>query len=296
MSAVALRPGGDVDVAGLVSAIRAASSLSEARDARAKIEAARAWAKVHGEAKRLRLQILRLEVEALVRIFELGGAEIVTPREWRAAEWLAALSVRDRETLVADAPGNITTAAGLAQQLIREEGARRDWRREWKRGVAIASGEAAVPPSIDSQYATNVRKSLADALDEYAEMGEPFTVSDMADEVVASLGVGGQVFDHPALREGVREVCRKAIMSAEIRDFDGVPIPRFITAVEGDTYVRIPTMNATVGQLARMADLRREQLRQDAAALAELDNLHARLVAAGADGDSKIAAVIARPR
>lgn len=294
MTAVALRPESGLDLSGLLGAIRAVETLGEARTVRAKIEAARAWAKVHGEAKRVRLQILEMEIAALVRIYELGGEEILAPREWRAAEWLASLSIEDRATLTSDAPSNISTAVGLAQRLMRDEADRRDWRAEWSRGVALASGEESGPISLESQYVTNVRKSLADALDEYTEAGEPFTVADMADEVVASLGVGGDVYDNPALRDGVREVCRKAIRSAAPESFDGFAIPRFVTAIHGDTYVRVPVMNATVGQLAQMIALRAEQLRQDRAALAELESLHARLSEAGGAPGSSIASVIAR--
>lgn len=294
MTAVALRPDNGLDLSGLVGAIRAVETLGEARTVRAKIEAARAWAKVHGEAKRVRLQILEMEVEALVRIFQLGGEEILTPREWRAAEWLAALDSGDRSRITSDSPANVTTAAGLAHRLMRDEAERRDWRSEWSRGVAIASGERVEPLPIESQYVTNVRKSLADALDEYTEAGEPFTVADMADEVVASLGIGGEVYDHPALREGVREVCRKAIRTSAPESFDGYAIPKFITAMHGDTYVRVPVMNATVGQLAQMITLRAEQLRQDREALADLESLHRRLADAGGKPGSTIASVIAR--
>src|SRR6266699_495645 len=131
-------------------AIKSCLVIDEVTEIRARAEAVRAWAKVHGRTKELRLDLLRIEVEALVRIVELGGAQTLGNGQ-RAAEWLAAMPPEAREQLIA-ASGGATTAVGMCRSIWREDEIKRARNALYDAGVRLAY-EPEPPASAYSEEA-----------------------------------------------------------------------------------------------------------------------------------------------
>ena len=266
---------------GILHSIQQASELSDLTEARARIEAARAWAKVHKQVKEMRLDLLRVEIEALVRIVELGGLETLPARDRKAAQHLASLSAGDRATLVAKAGESITTAAGMVRAIWKAQELAKHRQSAYELGLKIASG----PDPLDGEElrryvresSMRVESVLTKVLDDFGHRSE-FTINELADEIIQGAAIGDAAADDPDLIEGVREVCRKAVRSAPTVMVGGTVLPRFITAKSGDAHwVRVPVENATIAHLAQMVETRREQIEADLAKLATLERALSKL-------------------
>lgn len=286
-------------VEGLLAEIRAASALTDLTETRARIEAARAWAKVHKQVKELRLDLLRVEVEALVRIVELGGVETLPARDRKPAKHLAGLTFDDRASLVAQSGVAITTAAGMVRAIWTAE----DLEQERVKNKALGRALATSPDLADSEddlqryikeTTYRVEDVLSDLVDTYASADGGFTINDLAEDVIRAASLGSTAND-PDVEEGIREVCRQAVRRAPVVKIDGTILPRFVTAKSDDGHhVRLPVENATLAHLDQMIEGRRQQLAQDEARLRELETVAARLrKAPGAGPEARIGDLIA---
>lgn len=275
MSAPAIIETAQVNLETALGQVRALTDIDALNELRARIEAARAWAKVHRTIKKVRLDLLRVEVEALARIAQLGGLDSLAKRDHEAATYLGTLTDSEREQLVKEAGPSVTTAAGLVATLWRVERLTEAASARVKAGRAIAQGGAGVAEL--TRFVRPVGQVLRDLVDRYTEEGQPFTVGSVAADLIEDAAIGDFAAD-PTLNKGVEEVCRDAIRRSPVVEIDGTILPRLITALDGDgEYVRIPIEHATLAHLASMCDLRREQLAQDQAALDRLEEAHARL-------------------
>lgn len=260
------------DVARLVAY---AESLDEATEVRARVEAAKAWAKVHGKIRDLRLSLLTAEVAALVRVVELGGGDLLPSRERRAGEWLAGQTVEERSRILAES-GTATTAVGMCQSIWRETEIRDRAREMRSAGIAFASepsptaySESAIRLAA-SQKASDFAGALSRALSDYGQVGE-FSIEEMAADVMSEASIRPDLVDDPEFVQGVREVCREVVRKAPALSFGDTIVPRFITCMTpAGTWVRIPSPNASVAQLDEMIALREAQIEQDRVALARL--------------------------
>lgn len=202
-------------LAGVVGAIRNAQSVEQVTEFRARLEAARAWAKVHKKVQQVRLELLTAEVEALVRVVELGGVDLLPSADRKAAEFLAGLSRQERAAFVRDAK-SATTAAGMCRSIWAAEELDA-WRA---RGRSHASQAEPTDQTItDVEVEAQARQnwtSISGAVHAAAErMGEgSFTVDKMAELVMEDAGVTFEARQDRAFREGVREVVRKVARSA----------------------------------------------------------------------------------
>lgn len=283
---------------GMLSQIRSASELTDLTEARARIEAARAWAKVHKQVKEMRLDLLRVEVEALVRIVELGGLESLPARDRKPAQYLAGLSFGDRATLVAQSGQSITTATGMVRSIWTADDLERERAKSRRLGQALAT-RPDLPDDEDlhrqiKESTYRVEDVLGEVLDTFTAAGVAFSINDFAEEVIHTAAIGSTALD-PDVEEGVREVCRSAVRKAPVVQIDGTILPRFITAKDdAGHFFRYPVENATLAHLAQMIVGRREQLAQDAARLAELEAVEARLRSiSGAEDGARIGELIA---
>lgn len=276
-------------VAELARVIANATSMIDLREVRARIEAARAWAKVHKKAKEVRLELLRVEIAALVRIAELDCLGELPKGERAAAEFFASLSSEELASYLGEHAGT-TTASGLHRAVLKAQRLEEELNEARQRGRRYAS----TPPETNSpgwlaDAVPSIGRVLSGMVDMYSETGVEFSVTDMADELLADHGFEPSAVDR-AFREGVVEVCRGAIRRAEVPSINGTILPKFITAKGADgRYTRIPTMNARLGHLDDMREMRREQLAQDIKALERLDEAAEKLWAVGgAHSDSLI--------
>lgn len=258
-------------------ALREAETAAEAFEINSRIQAAKAWAKAHGKLRDYREQLLRLEVEALVRVVQLGGEELLSGRERVAAVAFASMTPEAREALLSDM-GTITTAAGLYQRFAteREERNRRashaDLGRRW------ASGER-----------ESIRTSIEQAVGRFSRFGRPFEVADIADVVIADSDPTADDFT-----EGVREMCRAVLRRSPSRLVDGTIIPKFITTQLPDgSWVRVPTISATYADVVRNLQMREEQLRQDQAALDKFREFVRRVASVSTDPEALVGDILA---
>lgn len=298
MSAIELATKGGIRTADLTSAIRAAVRIEDVSEARARIEAVKAWAKVHGKTKDMRLDLLRLEVEALVRLVELDGLDTLTPAERKAARHLASLTSDERDELITRR-GTFTTASGMCAAMWREEHLERQLDLSRRRGREFASSpgrSAEYDPEEGRDAAHSIANVLGGLLDVYTNEGQPFTTSEIADHIISEAAQGDAVEEDAALLQGVREVVREAIRKAPALSIDGTVLPRLVTArTDEGQHVRVPVEFATMAHLADMIAMRREQLEQDRKALERLQAIEKKLqgMPGGSVPTTRIGALVA---
>lgn len=272
----------EADFSAVHQAIHNAWTAEQAYDISAKVAMAKAWAKAHGKAKELRLQLLHAEVECLVRVWELDGSNLLDNSSRRAAKWWAGKTPAARHALI-EASGNSTTAEGLANKLrAEEEEKKRDerderWGRNYAQGQRVHMGNhegKELPPESDWRTPMQILGSM---LDRFTDAGEPFTVADVADELIATARLGDDEADD-AFRNGVRSVVKHAIRSAATGDFDGTAIPKLLTITSPTGgWIRIPTLSATVQDARDALAIRHEQLEANRVAVEKIERFVAKL-------------------
>lgn len=277
-------------IAEITKSIRQAVDLEHLTEARARIEALRAWARVHGQVKHLRVDLLRIEVEALVRVVELGGESSLSGVDRKAGRWLAGLGYNARLRMIEKAT-KATTAVGMCRAVWRETeiAAKRDEARS--RGVYLTQNPDPPGDAADSVFEADARRHrrrigslLSDVAEQLGASVGYYTSSELAERILSEAGLEGS--DDPDVLAGVKQVCERAIRSAPPLLIDGTEIPRVITARNGEKFARIPTMTATVAHFDDMLALRREQISADLAEHERLSRVADRLraVAAGREG------------
>jgi hypothetical protein len=287
-------------LADITAAIKNADSIEDLKEARARVEAMKAWAKVHDLTKQLRLELLHIEVAALVRIVELGGAATLKPAEARAAEYLAAMNPVERVKFI-DGNKTATTATGLCQSVWREDEIKRHRQQSVVLGRKMAE-HPEPPPIYDEQAITLARRNshgiagvLAGIADEYMSDGEEFTIEEMAARIMED-SLPDDLQEDDVIRKGVSEVCREAVRRAPTLSIGDTVIPRFITARNGNNkYIRIPTMNATLAHLDDMIMMRESQIAQDQLAVERLQKIAKMLrdCPGGDNAEARIGALVA---
>lgn len=274
----------EADFSAVHQAIHNAWTAEQAYDISAKVAMAKAWAKAHGKAKELRLQLLHAEVECLVRVWELDGSNLLDNSSRRAAKWWAGKTPAARHALI-EASGNSTTAAGLANRLSAEERDAAMNKRQERYGRNYAQGRRDHLDDYDYDNSTRPAESdwrtpmeiLGAMLDELTDAGEPFTIADVADELIATAELGEDEADD-AFRNGVRNVVKHAIRSAAVGNFDGTAIPKLLTVTSPTGgWIRIPTLSATVQDARDALAIRQEQLEANRVAVEKIERFVAKL-------------------
>jgi hypothetical protein len=271
----------------MIEMIRRSADLDDLTEARARIKARRAWAEVHGKAKEMRLQLLAVEVEALVRIVDLDGLETLPKKEQRAALWLAKMTTQERAKLLAES-GTSTTAVGMCDTIFRQEDYLKKLDQQRQQGRDFASGPGRNDMTNNDRIASSANRAqdldgvLHNVLEKIVRQGMEFTVPEMAEEIIEQCGIDPELAGE-AFQEGVEEVLRTALRSGPMITIEGTPIPRVITVLRDKGYVRIPTENATLAHLDDMVLMRREQANRYSEAVDRLEKAADRLrqVAAG---------------
>lgn len=289
----------------LLHAVPHMTREEDVQEVRARIDAARAWARAHKRLKEVRLDLLLLEIRALVRAWELGATTLTGGETETAAEY-ALLTDEEIRNLVSSF-GSATTAAGLMRSVKAKDAEVRkhaDEVKEWADAFTTAHPYQKLK-FVDSdlgpfeyRYAQGITAVLAQVLDDSEDM-DSFTVESIVEGIEDRLEINPLTTD-PAIREGLKEVARAAIRKPHIETWNGTKIPRFITTMLPHTeasnvieYVRLPVMNAKIRDLKVMLGIREEQLAQDKAALKRLHDFYDQLVGeCGATADSNIGEII----
>lgn len=277
MTAVANVAQGVVEARGTLAAVarflEEATSPDEVAGARDRIKLAREWARISKLAAEMHADLLRVEIRCLQRIVELGATSILRGQEARAAEFYAEQSDDEVAYLIAEY-ASCHSAVGVFRRHQRDD----------VRGSAHAAGRAFAsargeydepdPDELEALVRSRVMSTRAALAALIEDREGAFTISDLAQELLAEAELPGQaIAEDAAFMQGVAEVCRAAVRAAPVAVVDGIRAPRFITCTAGADFARVPFENATVGQLAEMVELRREQLRQDQVALSRLEGL-----------------------
>lgn len=277
----------------MVERVLACSTPAEVIEARARIEAAKAWAKVHRQTRALRLDLLKLEVAALVRLFELEAVDMLPVGERAAAEWLGGMTATERDVVV-ESNQAVTSAVGLCRAVWRDREQEREREAARLRGRTWAAAPPApsAAPAKPVEPVRSLEETLGGLLSEYTTAGIPFTIEEVADALLDRMGV--TVDDE--FRAGVHEIVRLAVRSAKTTTIDGTRIPKTITARLPDGgFIRISTVTATVAHLDDAVAFKEEQLQQDTAKLAEFRAFVNKVKAIdGASPQARVGHLIAR--
>lgn len=263
-------------LAAIGAALGQMTDPADVNEVRARVEAARAWAKVHKQTKNLRLDLLKVEVEALVRLAELDGTGLLTASEAKAATALAAMTPDERDAMLREY-GSASTAAGVWRAMVRADEDAAAYREEvatWSRrfSESATDGPTLVHEHewIGEPMARVTRRAVRRIVEDHVYGQEPFTPQDIVDELVAGLG---EIPD--AVTDGLRAVARGAILSAPTSEWGDTVIPSTITTTvdteDGPRFMRIPVANARVSDVEQMVAYRREQVRLDLEALERLE-------------------------
>lgn len=294
------------EVARLIADLRALDDLDALSEARARVKALRELHAARKTLTQVRLDLLRAEVEVLVRIVEVGGDRTLSGSwERKAARWLAEQTPEERARLVSEAGATITQAVGMCRAVWAAQESARTAHLLGLRGREYATSPE--PPADDHEAVDNLRghvigvqAAIADLIDLMFDDDPdgpqpPLTIAEFAEEVVAWAGLPTKVVADPAVMAGVREVCRTAFRRQPVVMVDGMPLPRFVAALTEAGYVRVPIENALVLHYRQMVEQREEGARQQTAAAARYRaNLDRLVTLAGGDEQARIGDVIAR--
>lgn len=289
----AVAPGGvSGQVAALLAAIAHVETVGEADELRRRVRAVRAVAREYGQIRDLRQHLLLVEVALLVRVVELGGEDSLPASEREAGRAFAAMSPSEREALVRECRSR-ATAVGLWRSVMAERTDAAEVRARRCAGVEFASAPPPPTPGLARAEAGRMAEALAAVVEEFARFGE-FSVEQMASEVIEAAMDAPEVADDPGFTEGVREVCRRVLRQARIEEFDGLPVPRFITCRgPGGEWLRIPTPSATVAHLDEMVEDRAAQAEQAVAAATRLREFRDRVRAVGGvESDTRLGDIL----
>lgn len=144
----------------------------------------------------------------------------------------------------------------------------------------------------------NVSSAVAALIEEYAWGGHSFSISDMAQKALQTISVSSDAAEiHQSHMEGVKEVCRHAVLRERVDTVSGLQAPRFVTCYDDvwsdgveKHWVRIPFENASLSHLSQMIALRENQIQQDIKALQNLKSLHETLfgISSGPDDERSL--------
>jgi hypothetical protein len=140
----------------------------------------------------------------------------------------------------------------------------------------------------------DVSSAVSTLIEEYAWGGQSFSISDMAQQVLQAISVNSDADAHQFHMDGIKEVCRHAVLRERTETVGDRKAPRFVTCYDdvqiGEVephWVRIPFENARLSHLSQMIAIREEQLQQDIEALKNLKAIHEALAGLSSGPDDE---------
>lgn len=240
-----------------------------------KIYLARQWAKLRNEIEKSRADLLRLEIECFVRLFDLNATNLIRGK-YELCRFFNSHK-HGIESLLKEFP-ECATAQQIYNSYLRKE--------TKAEGSKFALGNSPAAKNDFNQLVASAaidfhseKKAMNFLLDKYASDNEQFTIAKMADEFIAMTS------DEPititeAFTQGIREVCRNIVNTGNWDEMGAKKVPRFVTCLsnDGKTIVRIPFENAKLFQLKEMITIRAEKLRQFQIAMDNLGKIYGELL------------------
>ncbi len=258
--------------AGIKDALAFVASVSnedDAREAYDRIKLAKEWAKIRKLRDAVATDLLRLEIHCLRKIAQLGSLSIL-PQAFRGvADFYRDMTDARIEELIG-AYGESASPTVVYRRHLRAQSYNNAFDKysstyDGYRPAEAASYDDALITAAAQFHSRDIAGALAAILDNWDEDGDEFTVSDLADELSDLVGIDETDAKWGA-RDGMLEVCRKAIRDAPTVVIPGSTAPKFITCHSRDregpvSFVRVPFHSATLAQLLDMVTLRQEQAR-----------------------------------
>ena len=288
-----------VTLASISSSIRNSDDPATIKDSRDKVRMAREWARIHGVVREVHEDLIRIEVECLRRLAQLGdeGLSALSPAHRKPALFFASLTDEQLADVIKDF-GSASTASGVYRAHVKSSESRylKDLGRRIAKGAEPWDSTLTDEQKMDSaveRFRYDTAGAVAQILDDIVGTGDAFFIEDVADAVIGRLRDDGiEKVGSAAVREGIREVCRKAVRAGSPVTIFGTDAPRFVTCSSkyGDadfTFMRVPFENATLPQLDEMVALRAKQLDEDRAALARLTAVRDHVASVIHPGDSE---------
>lgn len=255
-----------LSIADALSLIANIGTEEQAKEAFDRVRLAKEWAKIRKVAREVRMDLLRLELALLRKVGQLRVLTAVPTTQRPVAEFFASKTDAQINELLAQFGEGATSPLMVYRRATAEEDHSAARRRvtsgeyaESEHYVADETREWAV-----KEYAGDLKAGLAAVLEHYYEEdNEGFSIIGLAEQVCDSVGLD-QRSAIWGTREGLLEVCRKAVRDAPSVAVNGTEVPRFITCLDRtspipDKWIRVPFHVATLDQLRDMVDLRRQQ-------------------------------------
>lgn len=248
-----------------------------------KVKLAREWAKIQKKTEEMYSQLLRIEIECYIRIYNLDCLHILNHTQKKVAYFFSQMTEPEIKKLIKSNSGS------SAFKIFRDYTYNQDKANFYNKGKDFANSNYDKDDFIIDleknketydykNYAQNKNAAIAAILDDYSSKNESFTVEQFTDDLIIEMGIeDSKIYGHEGFKEGIREVCRSAIRSAKTIFFKDKKTPRFVTCLSPDIetgYIRIPFENATLEQFTEMIELRKEQLEQDRKALENLIEIY----------------------
>ena len=286
----------------LLSGLRDCTDSEKISEYYTKVKAAREYMKIMGSVEKMRVELLQVEITCIVKMHELGERIKGVPSPMMEFFFTHGESV---SVYLRDYPDCIS-ARQIYNEYLRAEGLLNE--REKGKRAGFGSQESVLNLNDDEMRKHAAAKyfdtqgAMKRIVDDYASSGKSFTVEKMADKFIEETSADDGESLSSEYKEGIREVCRRAISQTKIDTIGNKKAPRFVTYIDGndelsdaERWMRIPFENASLKQLAHMVKLRQEQLRQDTIALENLQAIYEELLelsGGSADSDLSISQIL----
>ena len=257
---------------GLVNYIKNNLDEKEIHDYHKKVKATREYLKMMHEIEGMRVNLLEVEIACIIRIYELKGNIKGVPN--KILSFYGENPDMPIEYYTDKFPWCVTAHQIYnAFHLDEKKSKSHDYGMESGQGVTDESTDMPteeIRRNAIHQY-FDIDSAMNYLINHLSDSEEAFTINNMMEELQ----------DIPEeYKEGVKEICRKALRSSKIDTIGDKKAPRFVTYMDKnimDQWLRIPFENATLKQLNQMVILREEQLSQDQKAYNNLQSIYEEL-------------------
>jgi hypothetical protein len=260
-----------------------AATPEEVLDAINQTKLVREWAKINKLHAQVHVDLLRVEIQCLVKIATLGAVKQLPSAYRAAADFFGTMNPANLDAAITAHGSETTTLLAFHRALARNgvyEGEKKYWEgkseQQWPvpdHATGDGYDDAEGIAEARQRWHNDSAAALITVVDMFFDDDQPFTVFEMADAVIEQVGFSPDV--SWGMREGLHEICRRAIREAPDVLIYGTRAPRFVTCTttgrDGvEQFVRVPFGAATLDQLQQMVDLRAEQADRAANVAAEM--------------------------
>ena len=254
--------GKSIDVESVIKNINESYDESEIKKTIDRVKAARKIAEAIERLNEMRLDLFRIELAAVIRAGQIG----IKVKGVSEEETKMFVSIGNNPEKYQELHGEVWTISQVVWARRRETKigeARKRGGDYYKQGVSRSDSHEACYYSIQDAMRTIIETA--------SQNQEPFTTNDLYCALVDSAKQSDPETEIEAYKDGVKEICRNAMLSEKITTIGDRKAPAFVTVrtTAGD-YIRVPFRYANIEQIESMIEIREDQIRQDKLALDRL--------------------------